>query len=144
MKKIMIGLVALMGTGIAAFAAMDSKEFSPSIAGAIASTNTVTIRGTLEGVYVDVPAGGTCTVTVASREATLFTKASIVADAMFTPYRAVQTSAGASATFVGGTNDTANAWYVPQVMAGPVTVTILSQNGAAVTNTFTTRIIYNP
>jgi hypothetical protein len=142
MKKIMIGLAVLCMAGLAQ-AVPDSKEFTSTLVGATADTNTVTIRGTLEGIFVDIAVTGTVTVTVSTPEAVLFTKAGIVADTFFTPYRAVQTSTGAAATFVGGTNDTANAWYVPQIMAGPVTITTLSQT-ATTTNTYTVRVLYRP
>jgi hypothetical protein len=137
-KAIIIGLAALLLVGASAQAAPDTFDFSATLIGETAKTNTVVIRGTLEGVFVDVGAGGTCTVSVVSEQATLFSKAGIVADTLFTPFRVVQTSAGVSATNISG-----QIFYTPQIMAGPVVVTITSQN-ATTTNSFNASVIYNP
>lgn len=83
----------------AAFAGMDDQDFAMgNIVGAATNTKTYALHGTLEGVYVDITASATCTVTVASDETTLFTLAGIVADALYNPRATMHTTAGAAAT----------------------------------------------
>jgi hypothetical protein len=142
MKKALTGLVAFMATSVALFASMQDREFSCTVVGAGTNAVTYVLRGELEAIKVDVTAPSTSTVTVASDQLTLFSKASIAADATFLPRAAIQTTAGVAATFVGGTNNAANAWYDKQPMAGSVTVTLVGENAASVTNNTKVTLIY--
>lgn len=142
MKKVLAGLVAFLATSVALFANMENREFSCTVIGAQTNAVTYVLRGELEAIKVDVTAPSTGTVTVTSEQLTLFSKASIAADATFLPRAAVHTTAGVAATFVGGTNNVANAWYDNQPMAGSVTVTLIGENGASVTNNTKVTLIY--
>ena len=120
---------------------MDSEPFSTTVIGATTNTRTIVVRGMLEGVKVDITAGQTCSVAVASAQLTLFSKSGIAADATYLPRAAVHSTAGAAITFVGGTNDTANVWYDKQPMAGAVTVTTIGESAG--TNAVITTLIYS-
>lgn len=136
------GLIALaVSAFIAATASaqMADTDFAVSLVGTNTAAKTYVIRGELESIYVDVPASATNTVVVTSEQGTLFSKSSIAADAWYLPRVATHTTAGAAATFVGGTNDTANVWYSKAAMAGPITVTVTGAN-AALTNVTTTTV----
>jgi len=136
------GLIALaVSAFIAATASaqMADTDFAVSLVGTNTAAKTYVIRGELESIYVDVPASATNTVVVTSEQGTLFSKSSIAADAWYLPRVATHTTAGAAATFVGGTNDTANVWYSKAAMAGPITVTVTGEN-AALTNATTTTV----
>ena len=136
------GLIALaVSAFIAATASaqMADTDFAISLVGTNTAAKTYVIRGELESIYVDVPASATNTVVVTSEQGTLFSKSSIAADAWYLPRVATHTTAGAAATFVGGTNDTANVWYSKAAMAGPITVTVTGEN-AALTNATTTTV----
>lgn len=136
------GLIALaVSAFIAATASaqMDDTDFAVSLVGTNTAAKTYVIRGELESIYVDVPARATNTVVVTSEQGTLFSKSSIAADAWYLPRVATHTTAGSAATFVGGTNDTANVWYSKAAMAGPIKVTVTGEN-AALTNATTTTV----
>ena len=128
MKQIgtlLAAFVMLAGVGLAD---MDSKDYNIAVIGNTTGSASYVVRGELEGVYVNVPAGTmTGTVTVATAHETLFTRA-ITADGMYRPRVSTHTTAGAAATFVGGTNNVANPWYSKAAMAGIVTVTV-AQDG---------------
>lgn len=141
MKKISAFLVVAL-VAVASFADMDNRVFTIANIGTTTNSQTFVLRGKLEAVKVDVTAPATNTVTITSGELTLFSKASIAADATYLPRAATHTTAGAAATFVGGTNDTANVWYATQPMAGEVTVTVVGGCPAATNNTIVT-IIYD-
>jgi hypothetical protein len=139
MKK--TGMIALLLLAFAARAGadVDGRTFAVSLIGTNVASKTYVLRGELESIYVDVPASATNTVVVTSEQGTLFSKASIAADAWYLPRVATHTTAGAAATFVGGTNDTANVWYSKAAIAGPITVTVTGEN-AALTNATTTTV----
>lgn len=143
--KMAIGVMALAGLGLTLQAEagdMDARDFELAVTGTNTTTKTYTVRGSLEAVYVAVPAGAqTGKVTVASSELTLFEQDAVAASAAFLPRAATHTTAGVAATFVGGSNNTANAWYACQPMAGPVTVTVVGQS-AATNGNYTVRLIY--
>lgn len=133
-------LVALMLCVGAAYGSMDDKLYSIAVVSTATNSSSLVLRGELEAVHIDVPTGKTGTVTVATAQDTLLTKAGIAADVVYYPRVATHTTAAAAATFVGGTNNVANTWYTKPVMAGAVTVTVIGQ--AAGTNTFNVRLIY--
>jgi hypothetical protein len=143
MKKGLIGL-AVFALANASFAGMEDREFDLTVIGASTQTVTYVLRGTLEAVNVNVTAPATSTVTVASDELTLFTKSGIAADATFLPRAAAHTTAGAAIQFYTGneTNWTSTALYQAQPLAGSVTVTLVGQNAASVTNNTKVTLIY--
>ncbi len=138
---IMLAVVALAG---ASFAGMEDREFNLTVTGVTTQSVTYVLRGTLEAVNVDVTAPSTSTVTVASDELTLFTKSGIAADATYLPRAAAHTTAGAAIQFYTGneTNWTSAAQYEAQPLAGAVTVTLVGQNAASVTNNTKVTLIY--
>lgn len=129
----------IFAAGIAS-AAMKDRDFSLAVTGTNTVTQTFTLRGELYSVYVDVPSAATGTVTVATAQGTVFTKSAMTADAQFFPRVACHTTAGALATFVGGTNDTANTVFDRAALAGPVTVTVVGTG--EVLKTYAVKVIY--
>jgi len=127
-------LVSVIGLSGSAFAGMDDRDYSVAVIDTATNTQSFVLRGQLKSVFVDVPTGATGTVTVTHSPSgvagseTLFTLADIAADAVYHPQVAAHTTAGAAATFVGGTNNTANAWYEAPTMAGSVTVSVIGQS----------------
>jgi hypothetical protein len=151
MKRICIGISILAMLALPAFSAMDDVDYSVAVIGSAASsTNSATyvLRGTIESVYVNVPANTTNTVTITSDQGTIFTKASITADAQYFPRAAAHTTAGAALTWTevssaGVTNTvTTTQFYDKIAVAGPVKVTVVGQTDTT-TNTVTTTIIIN-
>ena len=129
---LLAAFVMLAGVGLAD---MDSKDYNIAVIGNTTGSASYVVRGELEGVYVNVPAGTmTGTVTVATSQETLFTRA-ITADGMYRPRVSTHTTAGAAATFNVYSNTAATAsagiaqtWYSKAAMAGLVTVTV-AQDG---------------
>jgi hypothetical protein len=144
MKKLAYILLAVAAFGVvSASAEMDNKPFTGTPLGTTAITNSYVLRGTLEGVAIDLTAPATNTVTITDEYGqTLFSKSSIAADAYYGIVFPQYTYAAAAATFVGGTNDTANVVYGKTAIAGKVTCVILGVN-AAVSNACTVTLIYN-
>ena len=143
MKKLCIILAVSALCAITASAEMDNKPFVSTPLGATATTNHLVLRGELEGIHIDVTAPATNTVTVTDVYGrTLFTKSGITADAYFGIVVPKYTTAGVGATFVGGTNDTANIVYGKEALAGKVTCVVLGAN-AAVSNACTVTLIIN-
>jgi hypothetical protein len=148
MKKAGLTILALLACGITALGSMDDKLFTVAVTGTATNTASYVLRGELEAVHVDIPTAATGTVTVTTSETTLFTKASITADAVYYPRVAVHTTAGAAATFnaySGATSNIVNtanaqAWYGKPVMAGVVTVTVIGQSAGA--KTYNVKLIY--
>ena len=140
MKNTLVILAVMLAAGVVN-AGMDDRLFAMPIIGVNTNVKTYVLRGELEGIHVDVPTAGTCTVTVTSEEMTVFSKASIAADTYFSPRLALSKTDGAAATFVGGSNNTANAWYDNIPLAGPITVKVIGQ-AATVTNTYNVTLIY--
>ena len=142
MKKFLVILSIAVMAALPLFAEMDSRTYTlQAIAGAT-NTGAYVIRGELEAVKVDCVGTSTGTVTVTTAELTAFSKATIVSDATFLPRAATHTTAGGSATFVGGTNDTANTWYGKIPLAGTVTVKYIGES-AVTTNNVIVTLIYN-
>ena len=138
-KMLMIAILAAFAQ--AGFAAMDDRDYSVAVIGTATNSQSFVLRGELEAVYVTIPASATGTVTVATSQGTVFTKSALTASGVYFPRVALQTTAGAAATFVGGTNNTANAWYGKAPLAGSVTVTVIGESEG--TNTYGAKIIYN-
>ena len=87
-------------------------------------------------VKVDFASGATGTVTLASSELTLFSKATIGADVTYQPRGVAVISTGAAAT------NGASPVYVAMPMAGTVTCTVIGES-AGVTNAYTVTAVYN-
>ena len=139
MKKFLVFTIVALA-GISAFAEMDSKRYTlQAIAGA---TNSVTLalRGELEAIKVDCVGTSTGTVTVTTAELTAFNLATITADATYLPRAATHTTAGVAATFVGGTNNAANAWYDKIPLAGDVTVRYIGESAVTTNNVIVTLV----
>lgn len=145
MKKLIIAFALLTCVGSVAIAEMDSKAF-PAMTTTVGETDaeSMVLRGTLHGVYIDVTAPATNTVVITDVYGrTLFTKSGIIADAYFPIVVAEGTTAGAAATFVGGSNNTANTWYGKAALAGKVTATLTGQDGSSSTNPVIVTVIYD-
>ena len=76
---IILAVLCLAGGG--AQAAMQDRNFTVSVIGNATGTVSYVLRGELHGIYIDVAASSTQTVTLASDEQTLYTEAGITADA---------------------------------------------------------------
>jgi hypothetical protein len=104
-----------------------------------ASTNAVTLvcRGELYGIYVNVgtPTTRTQTVTVASAQQTLFTKA-MTADGW---YPLMYRQYGSTGSALGNTTNDLIMGRAP--LAGDVTVTVVGGNGASKTNTTAVTVV---
>jgi hypothetical protein len=142
MKKSLLITALLAVSGMTALAGMEALDFTPA---GVTNLGTVvrayTVRGALEGVYVIVPANATGTVTVTSGEQTLFNK-SCTATAFYPILIPAYGTTASALTFVGGSNNVANPWYVKPVMAGLVSNQVVGASGG--TNTWTTRLLYTP
>ncbi len=142
MKKLIVCSSLMAIAAFSAFAEMDSKTYTlQAIAGAT-NSQTIVIRGELEAIKVDCVGASTGTVTVTTAELTAFSKATILADATFLPLTAAHTTAGVAATFVGGTNDTANPWLCKVPLAGAVTVRYIGES-ATTTNNVIVTLVYD-
>ena len=141
MKKLIAVFLLIAAASLQALAVSDSEPFSVQAIGTTTNTRSIVVRGELEALKVDITAGQTCDVTVATAELTLFSKSDIAADATFLPRAATHTTAGVAATFVGGTNDTANTWYSKMPMAGSVTVTVIGKSAG--TNNAVVTLLYS-
>lgn len=148
MKKIAIGAMLFVALGVAAHAQMNDVAYNLTVVGTGTNSAGYVLRGELEAIHVDVVGTTTGTVTVTSNDGrTLFTKASIAADATYLPVAALHTTAGAAATFntysQTGMVANAQAWYGKQPMAGKITVTLIGEDGATVTNNTIVTLIYS-
>ena len=126
MRKHALIICALAFLAIGATAGMDSKPFSITTPAGETNSSTLAVRGELEGIYIDVAASSTQTVTVASDQQTLYTKAAITAD-VWVPLRYVQYD-GSGVVLTSGT--TSNSVYGKAPLAGDITVTIIDASGA--------------
>jgi len=143
MKKY-IGLfliITLAFSGLA-LAVMDDQPFVSTVAGVQTNAQNQVLRGELYAIHFDVAASSTQTITVATARQLIFKK-DVTADGIYYPMVPLCATNGNAITFVGGTNDTANAFYGKIPLAGKVTVTVLGGNAVTSTNANTTTLIYN-
>ena len=138
MKK-KLGVLCLLASvvlipALVVLAAGRSTAYTNTVVATGASTNTYVIRGEIDSVYVDFTAGCTGTVSVTDAYGTIFTNSAIAADTQYFPSRERQTTAGA-----GGT--TTN--YTRYVAAGEVSVVVVGEVAAGVTNSYTVTVIYD-
>jgi len=139
MKRMLI-IAALVAVCSVAHATMDDRYYSVTVIATATNSQSFVLRGELEAVAITIPTGSTGTVTVATQQGTVFSAAGLTASAVYFPRVALSTTAGVAATFVGGTNNVANAWYGKAPLAGPVMVTVIGQSAG--TNTYGAKIIY--
>ena len=139
MKKTVLVALMLAAFGGVAFGEMDDKVFNVSVIATATNSASYVLRGELQGVHVDVPAGATGTVTVASSQMTLFTKSAIAADAYFPVRIPVYSTAGAALTVVDAGSNT-NAVVDRAAMAGAITATVIGTGTA--TNAYKVTLIY--
>ncbi len=142
-----IALVAICACATA-FGGMRDRDFDFSvIATATNTAGPYVLRGDLHGIYIDVAANSTQTVTVAAQTSgaiqTLYTKAAITADVWVPLLYAQYGSTGSALTFVGGTNNTANVVYRNAPLAGPILVTVTGAAGTTATNASTVTVVYD-
>jgi hypothetical protein len=155
MKRYLVSMLAVLASVGFAAATMDDVKFNFDIdeTGSNTVERTVVLRGELYAVQIIRPTtylgvtntvASTSKVTIASEDLTLFVKDDIGASATYLPRAQFHTTAGVAATFVGGSNNTANAWYSMQPMAGPVTIKLEGKDGAAAgkTTRWQIRLIY--
>lgn len=147
MKKVLglIGIVALAAQF--ASAAMDDRDFTVAVTGLGTNSTSYVLRGELKGVYVDVPASQTGTVSVTSSQATLFSKADITTDAFYLPRTGIHQYTGAAATFntYSSTNSlqaNAQTIYDAFPMAGSITVTVIGQTAGTTAVNYVVTLIY--
>jgi hypothetical protein len=156
MKKIMIGLAVLFAASLVAQAVPDSKDFDLTVTtNGSSATQTITIRGEIYAVrVVSVPVGAspTATITVATPDQTIFSKAATAVGVyplaqplyLSTAAQAYQTFEFPSTSTGDVTRLTTNsvAVYGPYVSAGAVTATAASTS----TNSgiWKIRVIYKP
>lgn len=141
MKKTLAIVAGLLVFASGVKADMWDTDFAIAAVSTNATAKTVTLRGELHSVYVDVAAGSTGTVTVASAQGTLFTKTALTTDTWFHPRVVEQTTAGVNITEVIG-SDTNTASYGKAAMAGPITVTVTQETAATNTATYNIKLIY--
>jgi hypothetical protein len=134
MKKFIcvLGIVAI--SALPSFAAMDSAVYTMQAIADAVQSKSIVLRGELEAVKVDVIGVTTGTVAIATAEQTLFSKASITADATFMPRAVIHTTAG-----VGATNTT-GVIYDKMAMAGAVTVTFTGVSVGTTNNAVVTLV----
>ena len=126
-----------------AFAGMEAQTFGSSVIGVNTSTAAYTLRGEVYGVYVTAASDSTNTVQIKDSFGVIFTNAAITTSGFYPVRVAAYSTAGAALTFVGGSNNTANSWYVPRAVAGPVTCHLAGAGAEFKTNTYQATIIYS-
>jgi hypothetical protein len=141
MKKIAVFALTFALMLAVSFAAQGTATASITVNGAVTNTATLSLNGQLDYIKVTCPSGATGTVSLVTTDGiTLFSKASCTGTNNYLVRLAAQTTAGASATFVGGTNDTANTVYVKLGLADSVTATVIQ--AIATTNTYGIKLVY--
>jgi len=171
MKKILavFGMVLCMASTL--LADMRERDFDFSVIATATGTVSYVLRGELQGIYIDVAAGSTQTVTVETDEQTLYTKAGVAADVWVPLLYPTYGSTGSALTFAsyGGTINittntiegydgtdptsstiltyystaTSNPIYSKAALAGTVTVTVTGAAGTTATNASTITVVYD-
>jgi hypothetical protein len=144
-KAMAIGACLLLA--VSAFAQMDDwASTSNKLIGAQAYTNTATLRGYIESIYVK-PTGpasaATGTVTVSSDEQVIFVKSGITAATWYSPRFSPETTNGTSllAYSIGG--GVTNSVYEKCAVAGKVKFTIAQVSPTASTNYWDMKVIFS-
>ena len=140
MKKILFSAVCV--SAIAALAAVNDYRASATLVGTAAQTNSVTIRGVVEGVYVDVAANATGAVTITTAQGqTILNKTGITADTYFPVRAPVFLTTGVQAKFTDPTSSTND--VLDKIAVGGVVTVVQTSPGASGTNTISTTILYS-
>ena len=124
MKNLFI-IIASMLVASGAFALEDSKTIAVDD-NAAGTTNAVTdshrFVGTLESIFIDIVAGSTNTITIATPSETLLTATAVTADAVYAVRYPVSDAAGSAIADV----------YTKRILANEkITVTVVSGSVAA-------------
>ena len=130
MKKLLIGLmVVLVACAVWAGSAARTPILIPNCAANVtnSATHSSHFDGRLDTVYVDVVAGATNSVTIATKYETVFSVSDITADAVYRPRAGYQDIAG---TDQGVTN--AYLWLKGDTVTVTVTSTDLGTNDVTV------------
>jgi len=134
MKKMLLGLVVGLGFASMVMAQADSRDFLCTVTSISTGTASYVVRGEIAAVRVIVPTGGTGTVTLATANETIFSKADVATTATFYPRLKVNTSAGGT-NIVDGVTDRF-------VSAGLMTATVANSATTVTNGTYTIRVIY--
>lgn len=140
MKRILISLAVVCLGAIAAFAGMDSVTYTADdLVGNKTNSASVILRGTIEGIYVDVTAGTTCDVVVSTAQMTIFTNR-VTSDTYFAgPFIRGYDTSGTAIGLSSGTNTC----MTKIAVAGAVTVKHVGGMQSGTTNDYATTIFYN-
>jgi hypothetical protein len=139
-RNIVLGcILAAMVCANLVSATMDDRDYQITVIATATNSVSYVLRGELEGVYVEVPTGKTGTVTVASEQATLFSKADIAATTYFPVRIPLVSTAGVALTAVDAGSNT-NAIVGKAAMAGPIAATVVGAGTG--TNTWNIKLIY--
>ena len=124
---------------------MDIRPFDFNLVTTNAGSKSFVLRGELEGVNVVIPANKTATVSVATAQMTLFSKADITSatDGYFPVRIPLYSTAGAALTEVDAGSNT-NSLVGKAAMAGSVTVTVTPKAATTETNDYAIGVIFNP
>jgi hypothetical protein len=147
MKKLMVALVGAVVCVGAALADMDVKSDSATVIGTATGTVTFSVRGTIEGVYLNA-SGGTAptgTVTIADSDGqTIFYMANMTTstDGKFNiVVPGYASTSGALATWITDSAGSTNTVYTHGApVVGTVTATIVGGNNAAHTNVWAVKL----
>jgi len=142
MKRTIIVLALLAAVSSLAQAPVDTFSKTFSLITTNSSSGSQVIRGNIEAVYVDVAATKTNTILVSDSLGTIFSE-SVSSDALKPIAIPLYGTTGSALTFVGGTNNTANAWYTKRVAAGEVTIRAAGAADTTGTNSVTVTVIYS-
>ena len=141
MKKYLISLFAVLAFIAPAMAQMEKVDFKATVVGNTTQAVSYVLRGEVMGIFCNTTLG-TATVSVASSEQTIFSKAAIAADAMFNVRGLLHDAGGTNITRVSNATNLFDTIYEPVAVAGPVTVTIIGVAGSTFTNDWTVGVIY--
>lgn len=145
MKKICIALIVLLAAW-EAHAQMSDWEQTASLITTNSESWSQFIRGTLEGVHVNVAATKTNVVLITSEDDQTLFSLTASADGFYPILVPAYGTTGSALTFVGGgaTNDTANTWYTKMPVASKVTMRVAGAADTTGTNSVTVRLIWKP
>jgi hypothetical protein len=127
-------LLALVPSG---FAQMDQVVLSSSQITTNVGTASAIVKGEIYSIRMDTTANKTNGIAIKTAEGeTVLAVSALTADATYFPLVPASKAAdGAAATFVGGTNDTANAVYLRQGVSSLLTMTVTPAANTTGTNT---------
>jgi len=133
MKRALIaGMALAILAPLALGAGMLTRDYDVTVIGTATNSKEFVVRGYLEGIHIDAPAGATGTVSVATLGSTFFTAADAAADVVYFPVFPVHNSTG---TVV-------SAEYTKWPLEGKTKVQVIG--GSAGTNTWGIGLIFRP